>query len=274
MKVCLICIAKKENRYIKEWVDWNLGYGFDKIIICENNDPDGERIADVIDNEKVEIRDYIGIRPVQGLAYNTEFKKEVNNFDWLFICDCDEYIVLDDKYLHDVHNFLEDSMFSEADTIRLNWMIFSGGSEKDVKDGDYSVVKRFTERYTGNKFEEKLAKNFYRTSKLKDCQRVSTHFIKESSDVFNAAGERCSNGYTNGREPCYRNAWLNHYPTKTMGEFIRQKYFNYGPNDPKRYSGHRLRYFFKYNKPDDELKEYGEKLIEEIRNNYEKSPML
>ena len=38
MKVALVCIAKEEDNYIQEWIDYNKKLGFDDIIIYQNID--------------------------------------------------------------------------------------------------------------------------------------------------------------------------------------------------------------------------------------------
>lgn len=264
MKVCLICIAKKENLYISEWVDWYLNYGFDKIIICDNNDSGDERIADVVkDNDKVEIREtYHDIDKVQCLAYTTEYKRVYKDYDWILFCDVDEFLVLDQKYEHDIHNFLNDDIFKDCDTIRFNWMLFSGGDNLDVIDGDYSVVSRFTVRSEKNPLEDSYAKNIYRTSSviLGDEDKMRAHYCEKSKNIVNAVGEWCKSGNWTGKNICHTNAWLNHYPTKTIGEYIRQKYFRGGPNaNPYRYKN--LSYFFRYNTETKEKKDYANSLI-------------
>jgi hypothetical protein len=37
MKISLVCIAKDEDNYIKEWIDYHKKLGFDDIFIYENN---------------------------------------------------------------------------------------------------------------------------------------------------------------------------------------------------------------------------------------------
>ena len=37
MDLALVCIAKNEDPYIEEWVNYNLKLGFDKVFIYENN---------------------------------------------------------------------------------------------------------------------------------------------------------------------------------------------------------------------------------------------
>ena len=38
MSSCIVAIAKNEEPYLKEWVEYHFALGFDKIIICDNND--------------------------------------------------------------------------------------------------------------------------------------------------------------------------------------------------------------------------------------------
>lgn len=37
MKTALVCIAKDEDDYLKEWVDYHLRIGFDEIFVYQNN---------------------------------------------------------------------------------------------------------------------------------------------------------------------------------------------------------------------------------------------
>ena len=49
MKVCLCTLAKNENKYIKEFVEHYKKYGVDKIYLYDNNDINGEKLEDAID---------------------------------------------------------------------------------------------------------------------------------------------------------------------------------------------------------------------------------
>ena len=37
MKVALVCIAKNEDLYIDEWIDYHFKLGFDEIFVYQNN---------------------------------------------------------------------------------------------------------------------------------------------------------------------------------------------------------------------------------------------
>ena len=51
MKVALCTMGKLENRYANEFVEYHLKLGIDHIFIYDDNDPNTERIIDVIDDK-------------------------------------------------------------------------------------------------------------------------------------------------------------------------------------------------------------------------------
>lgn len=51
MKVALCCIARLENKYIKEWVDYYLNLSIDTIFIYDNNFNHEETFDDVLKEE-------------------------------------------------------------------------------------------------------------------------------------------------------------------------------------------------------------------------------
>ena len=48
IKVCVCTLGKNENKYIREFVQHYKAYGIDKIFLYDNNDIDGERFENVI----------------------------------------------------------------------------------------------------------------------------------------------------------------------------------------------------------------------------------
>jgi len=262
MKTCIICIAKNEHNYIDEWINWHLNLGFDNIIICDNDWKDNQYISK---DERVIVKDYSKYINLQPIAYTQEYNINKDNYDWIAFIDCDEFIILEDKY-KTIKDFISDDIFKDADIIRLHWKIFCGGKELDVKDNDYSVMNRFKERYPME--HEKWSKSIIKTSSviLKEGEKIvhSGYFYNKELKAVNTLGEKCLNEWCTADEiPIYKNAWINHYPTKTIGEFIKQKYFRGGANlNNNRYRT--LDYFFMYNPYDKELEEYGKKLISKL----------
>ena len=50
IKVCVCTLAKLENRYIREFVQHYENYGVDKIFLYDNNDINGEKFEEVIND--------------------------------------------------------------------------------------------------------------------------------------------------------------------------------------------------------------------------------
>lgn len=266
MKCCICAIAKNENNYIKEWVDYHLNLKFDHIFLYDNNDINGEKISDKINNENVSIIDYRGRKYAQPDAYTNCFNVNKSLYDWFLFIDIDEFLVLEKT--NDIHDFLNDSIFENSNIIRLYWKHFDDNDLIKVENDNYNVINRFTREIihrhncAGKSF---INKNFVFTVKNK----VTAHGVCDNSHAVNALGKECKNGeylisYDN--HPIYKNAWINHYPTKTIEEYIKQKYFRGDVSTPKFNNKYcNLEHFFDYNIRTKEKEDYANELIEKIK---------
>ena len=75
--ILLCAIAKNENNYIREWVEWYKRLGFTKILLCDNNDVDGETFYEsipvYITSNFVEVLNYRGKTRQQIPAYRDAY---------------------------------------------------------------------------------------------------------------------------------------------------------------------------------------------------------
>ena len=87
MQTAVCAIAKLENNYIKEWVEYYLSIGFNKIILYDNNDLDGEDLSSplsgYIKSGQVDIIDARGKQGYQVEAYNDCYQKYNSLVDWI-----------------------------------------------------------------------------------------------------------------------------------------------------------------------------------------------
>ena len=265
MKVCIICIQKNEENYINEWINYHLSIGIDNIFVCNNDDPKDKRLYDTIHNDKVQIVDYQGVDGVQPIAYTKEFKRLQSEFDWLIFIDIDEFIILDGY--NDIKEFLSLDRFKECSSIKMNMKIFDDDGIIDVENDDYSVMKRFKHNIENER--NHWQKSIIRGSVDICDKRIFGHGYYDGGEDYisvNVLGERVNNHHKECKEypVIHEQCWLNHYPTKSIGEYIRQKYFRGGPNrNPQRYFN--LNYFWKYNKRTDEKEKYAKELINELQ---------
>lgn len=133
MNVALVCIAKNEDNYIEEWVNYHLKLGFDKIFIYQND------WRTSLENERVEKIEFDGDR-MQEVAYNNFLRMRSDGYDWVAFFDVDEFLVL--KKHKNIKDFIE--VYKDYNGIGINWVLF--GDNNLTFDGNYSVLERFTKR--------------------------------------------------------------------------------------------------------------------------------
>lgn len=204
MKVALVCIAKNEDNYIKEWVKYNKKLKFDRIFIYQNN-----WRTNLLDDsiEKIEFDGELKQIP----AYNDFIQKNKKKFDWAAFFDVDEFLVL--KKHKNIKEFIED--YKEFNGISINWALFGDNKIPKVFDENYSVLHRFTKRQRRvhptvksivclNKIHKMKIHNPCFDNGTKDVC-VDTNY-KEVRGPFNNLGD-------------YETAQINHYFCKTKEEF-------------------------------------------------------
>ena len=251
MKVGIIAIAKNEDLYMEEWIDWHLGLGFDTIIIGLNDD----EFKPLISNPQVIYEDYSGVQGVQVKAYRKLYRKYQKDFDWLLFIDIDEFVMLENDTIQD---FLQGF---DCDEVRISCKHFTDGDALDT-DGDYRVMARFTEPMGVD--EDRFVKSFINTRVDIRHRMIYGHGIyDEDIKAMDALGNPCDSVGHRLKYVVHERCWLNHYPTKTIGEYIRQKYRRGGANNnPGRYSQWE-KYFFRTNRRTQEKIDYANKIIKE-----------
>lgn len=92
-RVCLCTVVKEENKYIREFVELYKIYDIDRIYIFDNNDKNGEKFEEVINDYIkigfVELIDFKEISQPQLLAYNECYRRYNKFYDWLLFFDTD-----------------------------------------------------------------------------------------------------------------------------------------------------------------------------------------
>jgi hypothetical protein len=200
LKTALVCIAKNEDNYIEEWVNYHIKLGFDMIFIYENNwrcKLDHPQIVKIPFDGEVK----------QVSAYNNFVKIHGNDFDWIGFIDIDEFLVLNKD--ENVNDFFK--RFNHMSGVAVNWVIFGDNGLDEVIDNEYSVLKRFTKRQSETNIH---IKSFINMKKSKNFfMLVHNPNMKISNQSFQLfEGPFCNNCSTEF-------AQLNHYFCKTFEEF-------------------------------------------------------
>jgi hypothetical protein len=208
MKIALVCIAKNEDNYIQEWIDYHKKLGYDDIFIYQNNWRCQIEEPNVI---KIE---YDGeVRQVP--AYNDFIQKNKTNYDWVSFFDVDEFLVL--KKHKNIKEFIQD--YQDFDGIGVNWILFGDNNLTGVTD-EYSVIKRFTKRQLG------VNEHIKSTIKLTNDVIMGVH-APNNKMLCNTNKELFSGSFN--RNTLDDIAQINHYFCKTREEFIEK--INRGRSD-------------------------------------------
>lgn len=218
MRVVVCAIAKNEHNYINEWVKHYLGLGFDHIYLYDNDNQNSPYIGNYIDKkyaDKITIFNLRGVKKpyLQHSTYSYFYGTYRNTFKWCFFADIDEFLV----GINNVKDFLSQDKFDGFNQIRIKWHLF----------GDDNIVERDSKLPVLNAFKEikdntpisNQGKSFIRGDLFISIN--SCHYVKGLKSCY-PSGKESSKGLDLEN---YENEtiFVNHYITKSLSEFIKQK---------------------------------------------------
>ena len=138
-------IAKNENLYIKEFVEYYKNLGIKKIYLYDNNDINGENFNTIlnsyINSKFIKIKNIRGKSEIQLHALNNCYQKYLNEYSWFLFLDVDEFLYI--KNNKTLPNFLSDTRFVNCNTIFINYNEY--GDSDLLKYDNRSIFKRFTQ---------------------------------------------------------------------------------------------------------------------------------
>ena len=144
--LCMCVVAKRENRYIREFVEYYKKMKVDKIFLYDNNEENGETfdevLSDYIKDGYVNITNYRGLNVIQHKAYRDCYRRHNDSFDWFIFVDVDEFIYLKD--FKDIKSFVSDKRFDNCERIQLNWVFYTDNNLLYYENRP--VQERFTEK--------------------------------------------------------------------------------------------------------------------------------
>ena len=144
-RVCLCTLGKEENKYIREFLDHYINYGVDKIYLYDNNNFDGERfeekINDYIEKGYVQLLNFRGKKRAAYRIMNNCYRQNYKYYNWLIFFEIDEFIYLKD--FKNIKYFLNNSRFDKCQKVQLNWKFHT---DNNLLYYDNRTLKeRFTE---------------------------------------------------------------------------------------------------------------------------------
>ena len=253
MRIALVAIGRRENRYAREFVEHYLRLGFDRIFICDNNHDGEERFEDVLGDfvadRKVSVLDYRNRMGVQCTAYNDVYRRIGHKYDWIAFFDFDEFLVMADGL--SVKQWLHTFDGTDADDVLVNWMCYGDGGM--VYDDGRKLMERFTEPLP---FDKAVQYDFPNNDHVKSIVRGGLSEISFGKNPHVPDTVHCC--YRADWKPCqpspfqpydFSVAHLKHFATKTISEWMHNKWSKGTGNKPSleafrsKYDGR----FFRYN---------------------------
>ena len=218
MRNVVVCMAKDEDHYIDEWIDYHLKLGFSDVFVYQH---EWRYSGPFASDRRVHLLECSGKPHIrfQGSVYDGFLRDAgkglFGDIDFAAFFDVDEFMCLKPGLTLD--GFL--SRFSGVSGVALNWKFFGDSGLNGLpEDGDYSVVKRFTRCSSRLHNQVKTIVNV----RVAGPARFSgPHALKASLTedcVLSATGDRFVHGWKN-RDEKDPPAWLNHYFCKTREEF-------------------------------------------------------
>lgn len=219
MSCALVCIAKDEDDYIREWVDYHLNIGFDDVYVYQNN----WRCRHKFSSSCVHLVEYDG-QHVQVAAYNDAIDKLHDQHDWIAFFDVDEFLCLKKSSGQaDIRKFLDQDKYASIPCLCVNWRIFGDSGLSQITTFD--VLKRFTK--CANELEQS-SKAIVHTSITKNRVKFfynphTVNTIQHDPNLKFQLKNFGNNKHINDDgnvEPLE----LNHYRNKTYAEQFRRHY--------------------------------------------------
>ncbi len=138
----VVCIAKNEEPYIKEWIEYHKLVGVERFYFYDNGSTDNTReVLEPYIKDGTVIYNYIEGKCLQNLAYADAIVKYKNETLWLAIIDLDEFIVPIEK--DNIPDFLKD--YEKYPAVGINWLMFdSNGHQTRPLSGGGLVTANYT----------------------------------------------------------------------------------------------------------------------------------
>ena len=139
-------MAKHENLYVKEFIDYYEKFGVDNIFIYDDNDNNTERIKDVVPvTKKVKVEVFENIKSRiknQPDAFTECYNNNKYKFDWFLMIDLDEYLVIKNQT---IRNYLNNPIFNNCDFIKIHWL--NPTDNNLIYYDNRTLLQRFTGPY-------------------------------------------------------------------------------------------------------------------------------
>ena len=252
-KVALCARAKKENRYIKYYIEHYKNIGYNHLFFGDNNEIDGESLLDVkeiqdgIKEGFITVINRRGIKDKDQEWYYICYNNLSLEYDWISFFDFDEYLMLEPNGTM-IQEFLEHPRFNCCEHIKINWRVYTDNDQLDFEDKNPKERFPIETKYTNeNRHIKSIIRGGLNYSNM--TKNYSPHSVFSNLKACTSSGKTVIGKLYYNYPPDIENAVINHYVTKSVREFAIKKCRSLGAvdvldNDTKKFL---FDYFFKIN---------------------------
>lgn len=217
MKLALVAIGRRENRYAREFVEHYLALGFSHVFILDNNHEGEERFEDVLGDflasGQVSIHDYRDREGIQAKAYNETYRLYGADYDWMAFFDFDELLVMTGSLT--LRQWLSRQK-KATEMVKVNWMMMTDSGL--LEDDGRPMMERFTEVMEPDKA---VQYRFPENNHVKSIVRGGLSKVRfKNPHVPITPGCPAPKPF---RPYDYSVCCLRHYSTKTISEWLSNK---------------------------------------------------
>lgn len=217
-KLGLCAIVKNEADYIVEWLAYHYLIGVRSFLIYDNASTDAT--AEVVRRWRHADRVTLVDWPTPGgqiPAYEDALRHHRGMAEWIGFIDCDEFIALQTE--QGLAEIL-DGLPRTTTALFVHWLFFGSGGQQERGDG--LVVERFRRRGPDRFYAHHCGKTIVRGEAARGWAGI--HIVPSSGDLRNDAGDVIDQGGTGHTDfISHRRVALNHYFTKSRGEWVRRR---------------------------------------------------
>lgn len=280
IKVCLCTMGKSENLYVKEFIEYYIKLGFDQLFIYDNNNPNTEKISQVIENHyknKVTIYEtWKNNITNQPQVYTECYNNNRFVFDWLLMIDMDEFLyIVNDTF----KSYISNDKFKKCDFIEYYWILPSDNNLL------YYDPRPLFERFNGTFMKSSLFKTMVKGNITNLTYAVHFPNSYPKNKIFcNNEGKKISGEYVPNLDKKQINiekAFIVHFRFKSTEEFVlkcKRGYSYWLRKREKEFILELLDWYFGINKVTLEKINYIEKnlniSLKKFRDRYEKENNL
>jgi len=219
MKVCVCTSGKNENKSIKEFVEYYLKCGVDKIFLYDNSSSDGEKytetINDYVNSGFVEILDWRGKPNEQLNMMNDCYQKNHDKYNWLVFNNINEFIHF--KNNNNIKYFLGQEKFNTCKKIYINGALHN--DHNLIQNGNKTPQQKLSEskeKQTGDKLSKNtLIKSIIRGN-IPNIIFDSEHKLSNELQGCNEEGIEIKLNGNRINEEDFNNNYVDHYHYKSL----------------------------------------------------------